>query len=121
MWLLIMSLWGCVDERDSRTGLCEDLMAGAKRDTCYVEHAVALFRQQGNQAIATILREVSDPVARDFIWLTLTRDVDSSTERWCHRIESEAIAERCRVLVRRPHLHRAIKDDGSRSSEGLEQ
>jgi hypothetical protein len=111
MTWLMLALLGCPDEAPSGVGGCQSMSRGAQRDACYVEHAVELFKQDRDLGTSTVVQEVSDPAIRDFIWLTVTRDVDPTSDQWCRRIESEAIAARCRVLVRRPHLHRAIEEE----------
>ena len=111
MILALVALWGCSEGEPQRFEDCRSMSAGAKRDSCFVEHAVELFQRDQDLGTSTVAYEVSDSDVRDFIWLTVTRDVDPSTDQWCRRIESEAIAERCRVLVRRPHLHRAIEEE----------
>ncbi len=117
MLLAMLALLGCVDEAPKRFEDCRSLSAGNARDTCFVHHAVELFKRDRALGTSTVVHEVSDLAVRDFIWLTVTRDVDPTSDQWCRRIESEAIAERCRVLVRRPHLHRAIEDERSGGGE----
>lgn len=107
LWTLM--LWGCTQEAPQRFEDCRQLSAGKDRDTCFVTHAVELFKRDQDLGTSTVVHEVTDPLVRDFIWLQVTRDVDPTSDQWCQRIESEAIAARCRVLVRRPHLHRAIE------------
>jgi len=109
MKLWMLALWGCTQKAPERFEDCRSMSAGTARDTCFVTHAVELFHRDKDLGTSTVVHEVSDPAVRDFIWLSVTRDVDPTTDQWCRRIESEAIAERCRVLVRRPHLHRAIE------------
>ncbi len=109
LWML--ALWACTQEEPQRFEDCRSLSAGTERDTCFVTHAVELFKRDKDLGTSTVVHEVSDPKVRDFIWLMVTRDVDPRSDQWCKRIQSEAIAARCRVLVRRPHLHRAIEEE----------
>jgi hypothetical protein len=111
LWTLM--LWACNQAPPERFEDCRRLSAGTKRDTCFVTHAVELFKRDPALGTSTVVHEVSDSAVRDFIWLSVTRDVDPTTDQWCQRIKSEAIAQRCRVLVRRPHLHRAIEAEQS--------
>ncbi len=89
---------------------CEAMGAGAARDECWSTHAPTLFRATSDPdaAVALISQQVEDQQIRDFIWLTITREVDPSSYRYCRLIEEQALAERCRVLVSRPHLHREL-------------
>ena len=96
---------------------CKQMAAGVKRDECWVTHAPALFRSAADAtaAIAMIQSQVSDSNTRDFIWLMVTREVDPSSYQYCRLIEGQALAERCRVVVSRPHLHR---DMGGKPTDG---
>jgi len=111
MILAVLALWACAKEAPQRFEDCRSMSSGAKRDTCFVEHAVELFKRDRDLGTSTVVNEVSDSAVRDFIWLMVTRDVDPTSDQWCRRIQSENIAARCRVLVRRPHLHRAIEEE----------
>ncbi|MAY81977.1 MAG: hypothetical protein CL930_14510 [Deltaproteobacteria bacterium] len=96
---------------------CAAMSEGESRDNCWAEVAVDLFRSQGADAIELIESGVSDQRVQDYIWLTVTREVDPRSDRYCKRISTASIAERCRVFVRRPHLHRAM-DPPPNSSGG---
>ena len=89
---------------------CQAMSAGNERDECWATHAPELFRSTPNraEAMAVIEQQVGDARVRDFIWLSITREVDPSTFDYCKKIEEQALAERCRVLVSRPHLHREL-------------
>ena len=99
---------------------CQAMDAGAARDECWAAHAPELFRQSADrtQAIATIETQVGDSQVRDFIWLSITREVDPSSFTYCKKIEEQALAERCRVLVSRPHLHRELVGGGGGDKAG---
>jgi len=90
---------------------CRSLSAGADRDECWVAHAPALFRQDATEGARVIDEQVQDQTVKDFIWLTITREVDPTSYQYCDRIKEPAMAERCRVLVSRPHLHRELLRD----------
>ena len=87
--------------------------AGDRRDSCYAEVAVQMFQEDPAAATVRIESDVQDVRIRDFIWLTVTREAAPDTTTYCKRIRTAAIAERCNVLVRRPHLHRAIHAERS--------
>ncbi len=90
---------------------CRAMDAGADRDECWAAVAPQLFREDPVAAQQTIIDQVQDDKVRDFIWLTVTREVDPGSTRWCELIQDPALAERCKVLVSRPHLHRALQEE----------
>ncbi len=92
---------------------CRAMAAGPARDECWGQHAPELFRADPQAAAALVESEVADPQIRDFIYLTVTRDVDPSSYTWCDRIQEPALKARCRVLVSRPHLHRELIGGGA--------
>ena len=93
---------------------CEPLR-GAEADECWATHAPALFKQDPKKGVATVEQKVSDSHVRDYIWLTVTREVDPSSYQYCDRIVEKALADRCRVLVSRPHLHRELQAEQERA------
>lgn len=99
---------------------CPGQPEGEARDNCWLTHATELFRTTDDRtaAIATIDSQVSDTGVRDFIWLAITREVDPSSFTYCKKIEEQALAERCRVLVSRPHLHRELVGGGGEQKGG---
>lgn len=100
---------------------CKALSAGTARDECWVRHAAELFREDAIAGVAAIDEQVQDQTVKDFIWLTVTREVDPSSYKYCDRIVEPAMAERCRVLVSRPHLHRELlRDRGATGPAGAQ-
>ena len=91
---------------------CEGLSMGEQADECWAQHAAEVFRTDPNRGVEIVENNVSDQRVKDFIWLTVTREVDPSSYKYCDRIQEEALAERCRVLVSRPHLHRELLKAG---------
>ncbi len=81
---------------------------GAAADECYQRVAPAVFRQSPEAGIALVEEKIQDPTVRDFVYLSVTREVDPNTTRYCDRIKDKTFADRCRVLVSRPHLHRDL-------------
>jgi hypothetical protein len=75
--------------------------------------APQLFREDPKEAPSIIEEQVGDSLVRDFIWLTVTREVDPGSYKYCERIQESALGERCRVLVSRPHLHRALLESAA--------
>jgi hypothetical protein len=87
---------------------CAALPVGPAADACYVETAVPAFRADPVAADAAVQSRVQDAQLRDFIYLTVTREVDPTTPRWCDKMGDRTLKERCMVLVSRPHLHREL-------------
>jgi len=92
---------------------CQDLEMGAEGDDCWAQHAADFFRDAESEsdrlaAEERIVARVEQTAVRDYIWLTITREVDPASYRYCEMIESPPLSERCRVLVSRPHLHREL-------------
>ena len=85
-------------------------LAGADRDECQA-HAPALFKEDAAAGTRLVDEQVQDQTVKDFIWLTITREVDPTSYKYCDRIQETATAERCRVLVSRPHPHRELLRD----------
>jgi len=86
---------------------CRVMEPSTERDECYASFLPALFAVDGGAAADELESAVEDHLVRDFVYLEVTRDVDPAGGRWCERISAQAVAERCRVLSRRPHLQRA--------------
>ncbi len=97
--------WSSIDD-------CDAISAGAKADECYAEYAADVFRTDPERGIKIVEEKITDQRVKDFVWLTVTREVDPGSYKYCDRIEEEALAERCRVLVSRPHLHRELLKGG---------
>ena len=91
---------------------CAALSKGANADECWAQHAPALFKTDPARGVAVVESDVSDQRIRDFIWLTVTREVDPSSYKYCDKIQEAALQDRCRVLVSRPHLHRELLKEG---------
>jgi hypothetical protein len=107
---ILLLLVACQGEPQS-VAECPDL-SGSQRDECYAKYAADLFRQDPAGAEEVVNTQVSDSQVRDYIWLTVTREVDPSSYRYCDRIVEPTLGERCRVLVSRPHLHRELQREG---------
>ncbi len=106
-WFLFLAL-GCSEERFSSVDQCEGITTSGRQDTCWAETLPELYRTERDRAEKLTRENVSDPRVRDYIYLTVTRDVDPGSMRYCEMIEETALKERCRVLVSRPHLHREL-------------
>ena len=119
MWWLVLTLWGCGGSGSwSSPADCDALSAGADADECWARFAPDVFREDPARGITVVEEKVTDPRVRDFIWLTVTREVDPSSYKYCDRIQEPALGERCRVLVSRPHLHRELLKERDGDVEG---
>lgn len=116
MRLALLLALGCSPERYTSVDQCEALSSGARQDTCWAEVLPELYRTERDRAERLTRERVSDARVRDYIYLTVTRDVDPSSMRYCDAIEDRALKDRCRVLVSRPHLHREL---GGRPAQPL--
>lgn len=106
-WLCALAL-ACHPAAPTTPEGCAALSAPADRDECFLTVLPAVFKADPAHAIALTDAQVSDPATRDFIYLTVTRDIDPNSEKYCDRIVDRNLKERCRVLVSRPHLHRDL-------------
>ncbi len=86
---------------------CQALDPSPARDECYATFLPDLFMTDPPAAAELVERSIEDPLVRDFVYLQVTRDIDPAGGRWCERISEGPVAERCKVLARRPHLQRA--------------
>lgn len=87
---------------------CAAVSDAAARDECFLTVLPAVFRTDPTRAVELTEKSVADAATRDFIYLTVTRDVDPNSEKYCDRIADTNLKARCRVLVSRPHLHRDL-------------
>lgn len=108
MVALLLLLLGCGPSRYTSADQCADLSSGARQDDCWSQTLPALFGTDRARAERLTRESVSDPRVRDYIYLTVTRDVDPGSMKYCELIQEAALKERCRVLVSRPHLHREL-------------
>jgi hypothetical protein len=94
----------------SRPEDCEAMAAGTARDECYLAVLPDVFRQDPTRG-GEFAQRIDDPLVRDFLYLTVTREIDPATDRWCNLIQEDALQGRCKLIVSRPHLHREILGD----------
>ena len=114
---VLTTLMGCPAEQPKTPEGCAELSSVSARDECYFAIVPDLVRrdpQRGEEAASRI----QDDSIRDFTYLTVTREVDPGSTRWCEKIKEPTISARCRVLVSRPHLHRELlKESGGEPVE----
>lgn len=89
---------------------CAELRSDSARDECFLAILPGIFRTDPARGIELTLSSVTDPATRDFVWLTVTRDIDPNSDKYCERITDTLLKDRCKVLVSRPHLHRNLID-----------
>lgn len=110
--LLIVSVLSACGDGDPLE-LCEGKADASARDECYAASLPELFRKDPALGEQLTQEKITDPQLRDFVYLTVTREIDPGSYRWCEKIKEPALAERCRVIVSRPHLHRELLNLGS--------
>ncbi len=104
LWILI----ACSLGEPSTPSDCESKLSAGAKDECYAKVAPDLFRTDPAAGQKLVEENIADVTVRDFVYLKVTREVDPSTTRYCERIQDRVLADRCRVLVSRPHLHRGL-------------
>lgn len=108
--LLLSALFACSTPQPSTPEGCAALSSAADRDECFLAILPDIFKTDPAKGVALTESSVQDAATRDFVWLTVTRDVDPNSEKYCVRIVDPLLQERCKVLVSRPHLHRELLD-----------
>lgn len=104
LWFLI----ACSPSEPSVPADCEAVLSSSAKDECYAKVAPEIFRTDPAAGQSLVEEKITDVTVRDFVYLKVTREVDPSTTRYCDRIQDRVLADRCRVLVSRPHLHRGL-------------
>ena len=115
---LAVMLGACSTRTWTDPAECEAMSVGPEADECWAATATTLFKADPRRGTQLIDERVQDTKIKDFIWLTVTREVDPSSLKYCQRIQDGALKERCRVLVSRPHLHRELLRDAGVQSPG---
>lgn len=116
--LLLVLLSACATPAPTTPEGCAALADAAARDECVLALLPAVFRSDPARGVELTTNAISDPVTRDFAWLTVTRDVDPHSGKYCARIADPLLKERCNVLVARPHLHREPGAPGQPGAPG---
>ena len=106
-FLGFLCLIACQQNAPQTQSDCQALSGAKAIDACLASVAVQVVKADGSAAEA-LLGSIQDPLVRDYVLLSFTREIDPSTSHWCHQIESKQFRSRCRVLVARPHLHREL-------------
>lgn len=104
--MLFVLLLACSPKTPQTVADCDGLYSG--KDDCYAKMAPAEFNRDPQAGIDLVEKKIQDPTIRDFVYLTVTREIDPSTSKYCDRMKDEVLANRCKVLVSRPHLHRGL-------------
>ena len=114
MWMIFFVLLCCGGTSWSSAEDCRNLPKGDNKDNCWSVHLVDFFQQDRREGMRIIREDISSSRVQDFLWLEVTREIDPTTIKYCKEIKASAVAERCRVLVSRPHLHRdVLRNKGS--------
>ena len=102
-WVAIMcTVWvlgACGSSEPETMEDCLKMEAGTKRDACLQEKIVEAFREDPERAEQIIAEQDNSEGLRDFMWYLITREVDPNSNRFCEKIESQALGERCRDRV----------------------
>jgi hypothetical protein len=104
---LVALLVACTGGQPTTMDGCAAVAETAARDECYAAIAADVFRHDIREG-EKLADAITDPIIRDFVYLTVTREVDPGSPRWCNKMQEQALASRCRVIVSRPHLHREL-------------
>jgi hypothetical protein len=116
LWIAIVAACGRSVPSDAKD--CEGLAKGDRADECWAAVIPTLARTDPDLAVKVAEERVTDDQTRDFLYLQITREVDPGNARWCNRIRERIVQERCAVLVRRPHLHRALGVEAAKAAGG---
>ena len=110
LWIVLSALLAvaCHTSAPTTPEACDALVSAAEQDECYLSVLPSLFKLDPARAVALTEKSVHEPATKDFIYLTVTRDIDPNSEKYCDRIVDARLKDRCRVLVSRPHLHREL-------------
>ena len=108
--LIFLACSGNSEQNWSSVEDCDVLQRSSQRDECYGYIAPQVFRA-GKEEGEALVGKVEDPLTKDYIYLTVTREIDPSSAEYCKKIQMPKLAERCELLVARPHLHRGLKKD----------
>ena len=110
MFLLLGAIAACSTTPPTTPEGCVALGSDAARDECFLAILPGIFKTDPTRGVELTEKSVTDPATRDFVWLTVTRDVDPNSDKYCNRIVDSLLKDRCKVLVSRPHLHRNLID-----------
>jgi hypothetical protein len=106
-WFLAGALVACAPEKPTELADCQRPWLGSgRRQDCVGRLAVEVARRDPEAAGALVEAEIHDPLARDFVYLQLTQQVDSKSDRYCKRIRDDVFSRQCRERIQRPHLDR---------------
>jgi len=110
IWLALPALLtvACPASTPTTPEGCAALGAPAEQDECYLSVLPGIFKLDPQRAVTLTEQSVHDAATKDFIYLTVTRDIDPNSDKYCDRIVDARLKDRCRVLVSRPHLHRDL-------------
>jgi hypothetical protein len=117
--IALLLLAGCDESEPGSIDDCLELDEGETRDACLESTIVETFRVDPARGEQIISEQVDNPQLRDFMWYIVTKEVDPGSNQYCLKIETPSLAERCRSIVARPHLHRELLGgDGQQGAGG---
>ncbi|MDP2315414.1 MAG: hypothetical protein Q8P41_21125 [Pseudomonadota bacterium] len=101
-------LSGCSGAEPTSAADCAPMSAGPERDECYLKVVPNVFKADPAAGITMVETGISDALTRDMAWYNVTKLVDPHSNKYCDRIQDQTLANRCRQVVSRPHLHREL-------------
>jgi hypothetical protein len=116
--MLLLGLLACPPADPKIPADCASVLSQGAKNECYAKVAPELFRTDPEAGIKLVQTEITDTTIQDFVFLKVTREIDPSTPRYCELIQDKVLADRCRVLVSRPHLHRGLTAPEGQQPDG---
>ena len=105
---LLLQAAGCTGAPPTTAEECAALRSTADRDECYLVVTPLVFKADPKAGITMVETGITDPLTRDMAWYNVTKQVDPHSNKYCDRIQDATLADRCRQVVSRPHLHREL-------------
>jgi hypothetical protein len=113
-----IGLSGCKAAAPTSPEQCAAMSEAPARDECYLVVAPGVFVTDAKAGITLVETGITDPLTRDMAWYTVTKTVDPYSNKYCDRIQDATVAQRCRTVVSRPHLHRELTGKGGAPAGG---
>ena len=108
MSLALYTILACSGGTPTTPEDCAGISGAKEKDACYLQVVPSIFKANPEAGIKMVETEISDPLTRDMAWYNVTKEVDPSSNKYCDRMKDRTLADRCRTVVSRPHLHRDL-------------
>ncbi len=120
-WLQLLAIAAaCTPQTAGELEDCARIDAATARDECYAELLFERLAANPEEVAERVEELIEDPLVRDFVYLRAARELEPASGRWCEHIHTGSVAERCRLLASRPHLHRALAPGQAPQGEAAE-